>query len=1315
MPTDTASISSSISRLVAAIFPAPDYDDISLTDPRFRWVVKWLYTGREDIATLRDLVDAAVGDMDLDNAELQEALTHLRDFLQEQVNQVLEDELFSIVAPLSKGNGRLPTLLDRFGWTGNPQTTLQEAADTLGITRERVRQIQARIERQLLSQPVWTPVLHRAVRIVRNELPISERDMGIRLHRAGIAKTETFSAEGLLKAVELFEPTVSLGLATRHGSTWIVDPTADDQMLLITDVQTVVQKAVSNQGIVSFDVGYGTFRETCDDESMRDCTPDRFRRIVEELEGYEIIDGSWIVHRSIDVRNPLVNRLNKILSVCTCVSVDWAVHLLRREYRDHRALDIDANALRAFVRHRPGYEIDDDMISVDVPEHPSDALSDSEQVLRQCILANGGRATFNDLETAGERAGLQKVTVAVTLRSSPIFLKPDYNTYRTIGAGSGTDLGVPSELMDTSGDDVIDAVIDQAELPDSDPILEESDSRDLALESVDHQGQWPPAAPIATPAGERIDEREIGRVRRLTKQLLKREGLVSIDAVTEHYGRQYRGLGRDVVLTVANGIADWVVIKDELITSLPRNGSNPLAAGLRKMLTWLPALPVDLAVRQFIRDTRTVTQITEDALEAYVEIDDEFGLADGVIVWDRPDLVSNVLSAEEKAIAQLLRDLEEPIGLGIVHSRLGLSRHQEPEFDELFLNSVLVEEIGRNRYRLLGAEYREAIARSKVAHAAATANGSESAQDEDTSAVSAVTGTTAGSDGSAREAADGEMPGITVEPEEIDIVDELITVSDERATTILPSQYGTTETTMITLQDLVQRARDGWLRLPEIQREYVWKSKQVLGLLDSLYRNYPIGNMLIWQTSDTPVSRQIGGSANGSHADGGSVAFLLDGQQRLTSMQRLLDHNEPDIRFNPFTEEFRAATATVKRNSQWIPVHTVLTRSVGAALRDHGLDRHGDVEELERRLERLKGILTVQIPVNRLHNFDYESVTDIFVRVNSQGTRLRTAELAVANLAFQLPGIVSQHLADLRDELAADGWDIDTMVLMRMLNAIVTGQSSFRRLASVHSSEIEAGWPRLVEGVHGALRLIRDQLRIESIDWLPTINALVVPVSYVAKTDEEDLDVRGLMDWFVRASTFGRYTGQTETRLNQDLRTIRGSDAPFPHLVSALRGTVGNFRVTLGDLQGATWQSPLSLLFWLTLRRAGAVDLWTGMPLGSTRLEGGRDLVQHHLFPRRAPGVSLLVSQVNELSNFAFLAQEPDLMLQNAVPANSLVDVPVDRLERQYIPTDPEMWKPSNARRFIEHRRRLLVRAMNETLQSLSNSIADEGRNESLR
>lgn len=87
----------------------------------------------------------------------------------------------------------------------------------------------------------------------------------------------------------------------------------------------------------------------------------------------------------------------------------------------------------------------------------------------------------------------------------------------------------------------------------------------------------------------------------------------------------------------------------------------------------------------------------------------------------------------------------------------------------------------------------------------------------------------------------------------------------------------------LTIGDLVQRFDSGDIRLPLMQRDYVWKAKKVTKLLDSLYKRWPIGSFYVWRTeSDHPERTRAGAPAR--RPLDGFYGFLLDGQQRLTSL-----------------------------------------------------------------------------------------------------------------------------------------------------------------------------------------------------------------------------------------------------------------------------------------------------------------------------------------------------------------------------------------------------------------------------------------------
>ena len=129
-----------------------------------------------------------------------------------------------------------------------------------------------------------------------------------------------------------------------------------------------------------------------------------------------------------------------------------------------------------------------------------------------------------------------------------------------------------------------------------------------------------------------------------------------------------------------------------------------------------------------------------------------------------------------------------------------------------------------------------------------------------------------------------------------------------------------TERDITTLMGEISRRE---IKLPEIQRGYVWKPTQVARLVESLYRGYPTGSLLFWKTTEPPRTR---GFATGDAPAEPVVQplYLLDGQQRLTALHRVLgDHEDAQVVFNVATEAFQNQSAATARNPRWVKVYDI--------------------------------------------------------------------------------------------------------------------------------------------------------------------------------------------------------------------------------------------------------------------------------------------------------------------------------------------------------------------------------------------------------
>lgn len=200
------------------------------------------------------------------------------------------------------------------------------------------------------------------------------------------------------------------------------------------------------------------------------------------------------------------------------------------------------------------------------------------------------------------------------------------------------------------------------------------------------------------------------------------------------------------------------------------------------------------------------------------------------------------------------------------------------------------------------------------------------------------------------------------------------------------------------LQELTGRIASGEVKIPQFQRNFVWKEDQALALLDSVANNYPVGSLLVWRTSDKlTTERNIGNFQLPQTDDLTPTDYVLDGQQRLTVIYSCLgaapDSEGFAASYDLLAEDFvQAATPAV----HLFPVR-FLYRTTELLNFRTALQSHPRATELQNRLDALVQVLTrYKIPVVTLKDLTLDEVCPIFERINSSGTRLSTFDLMVA-------------------------------------------------------------------------------------------------------------------------------------------------------------------------------------------------------------------------------------------------------------------------------------------------------------------------------
>ena len=513
----------------------------------------------------------------------------------------------------------------------------------------------------------------------------------------------------------------------------------------------------------------------------------------------------------------------------------------------------------------------------------------------------------------------------------------------------------------------------------------------------------------------------------------------------------------------------------------------------------------------------------------------------------------------------------------------------------------------------------------------------------------------------------------------------------------------------------------GKMALPEFQRGYVWNREQVRGLMESLYRQYPVGGLLIWTTLVDNVSTRGGLPSSPAM----SVDLLLDGQQRMTSLYGIIYGRPPKffdgnpaaftgLYFNLAEETFEFfAPVKMRDNPVWIDVTKLMKASkvteilapLEPQLGTLGLSLLTCLD----RLNRIQAIQNIDLHLEHITGNDMtvDIVVEIFNRVNSGGTTLSKGDLALAKLCGSWPEARNEMNARLATWRRA-GYAFKLEWFLRCITAVATSESLFSALSKIDTATFQEGVARTEKHVNRLLNTIAGRLGLDHGEVLGSPYALPLLCRYLDQRGgqmPEQKERDKLLYWYVHSYLWGRYAGSTESVLSQDLRLIDEPEGALDRLIGQLRQNRGNLMIQPDDFRTWSRGSRFYPLLYMLTRVHGARDLESGLELRKQLLGNLMRLEMHHIFPKsRLYKHGYSRPEVNALGNFMFLTQETNLGITNRHPEEYFAFYEVKNpgvLASQWVPTDPVLWRYENYREFLDERRRLLAEASNSFLESL--------------
>ncbi|WP_447939587.1 GmrSD restriction endonuclease domain-containing protein [Pseudoxanthomonas mexicana] len=479
------------------------------------------------------------------------------------------------------------------------------------------------------------------------------------------------------------------------------------------------------------------------------------------------------------------------------------------------------------------------------------------------------------------------------------------------------------------------------------------------------------------------------------------------------------------------------------------------------------------------------------------------------------------------------------------------------------------------------------------------------------------------------------------------------------------------------IDDLAKRILTGDIYLPKFQREFVWERAQVLNLLDSVTRNYPIGSILLWQSrQELRSENKIGDLEIALPKPDYPVNYLLDGQQRLSSICGALYWNgsNPESVWN-IAYDLRDKTFHHLDTVDEPPLHFMRLNKIPnpSAYFAH-VAAITDVTLQERAKELFDRFKDYKVATVTLGDMSLGDVAPIFERINSTGTRLTIVDLMRA--ATWSPDFdLVDSIDAIRDALAEKSFDtIDRKAILRNVSAANGGQFTAESIDDLrHSSaeNLKKATSETEQSLRRAVDFLSTHVRAPSAAIVPYTNQIVVLAEILRRIPTPSgMQWSEIERWFWRTGISGYFSGWNSGMMASDLAAVAafaaGKDSIAIDITPAHR--------QLWSMRQFRGNNAHSKILALILAYQGPRDFLTGQKIDVAKALAWQNSKEfHHIFPQaflKKQGYTS--NQIGPLANMAYLTSASNKQISDQAPSTYFRELLDDHGE------DAKLWLASN-------------------------------------
>lgn len=352
------------------------------------------------------------------------------------------------------------------------------------------------------------------------------------------------------------------------------------------------------------------------------------------------------------------------------------------------------------------------------------------------------------------------------------------------------------------------------------------------------------------------------------------------------------------------------------------------------------------------------------------------------------------------------------------------------------------------------------------------------------------------------------------------------------------------------INNLVRQIESGEIKIPPLQRPFVWKIEQIIALLESIYNDYPIGSILWWETSEKlPYERNIAGFKLPSKPETHPFYYVLDGQQRLSSLygvfctnritenisvEYAVDVNIFDIFFDLDEKRFYHKK-NLDESKKYLALKSLFnTNEYSNALIKATEQDRKTIEDLYVKFTNY------EMPIIVTKKRELEEVGIIFERVNNTGTKLDLFDLMVA-LTWTKTFHLQKEFNEIHDILKKKHFEgIKNKVILQCLSSITKESSGVKVITSLKGADVRSNTAKLKESLKNAVDYLSTELSVKSIQLLPHAHQ-IVPLCYVFSKIKRPTakQKKAINQWFWKTSFSERFSESTDTHIDEDILNFK--------------------------------------------------------------------------------------------------------------------------------------------------------------------------------